>query len=100
MSVAEMVRDLVDESVESMELAAHNGFHLKSRCRVCRTNRCARMPHRQLAMPAALRAHHHSRTRSRVTGRTAAMTAVSDAHRPPRRTAAGKGTTKNARNTE
>ena len=27
MSVAEMVRDLVDESVESMELAAHNGFH-------------------------------------------------------------------------
>jgi hypothetical protein len=62
--------------------------------------RCARMPHRQLAMPAALRAHHHSQTRSRVTGRTAAMTAVSNAHRPPRRTAAGKGTTKNARNTE
>jgi hypothetical protein len=39
MSVFEMVRDVVDESMESMELAARiNGFHLEPRCRVCRND--------------------------------------------------------------
>ena len=38
MSVTETVRDLVDNTMESMELAPHNGFHLEPRCRVCRNN--------------------------------------------------------------
>jgi hypothetical protein len=39
MSVVEMVRDVVDESMESMELVARtNGFHLEPRCRVCRND--------------------------------------------------------------
>src|SRR5438270_1980041 len=39
MSVLEIVRDTVDDSMESMELGAHiNGFHLDPRCRVCRND--------------------------------------------------------------
>ena len=38
MSVSEAARDLVDETVESMELAPRNGFHLEPRCRVCRND--------------------------------------------------------------
>ena len=39
MSVSEAVRDLVDETVESTELATRiNGFHLEPRCRVCRND--------------------------------------------------------------
>ena len=36
MPIPGAVHDLVDESVESMELAPRNGFHLEPRCRVCR----------------------------------------------------------------
>ncbi len=38
MPIPGAVRDLVDESVESMELAPRNGFHLEPRCRVCRND--------------------------------------------------------------
>ena len=38
MSVSEAARDLVDETVDSMELAPRNGFHLEPRCRVCRND--------------------------------------------------------------
>jgi hypothetical protein len=39
MSVSEAVRDVVDESVELMELApGTNGFHLEPRCRICRND--------------------------------------------------------------
>ena len=38
MSVSEAVRDLVDDIVESTELATRNGFHLEPRCRVCRND--------------------------------------------------------------
>ena len=39
MSVSEVFRDVVDESVQSMELApGANGFHLEPRCRVCRND--------------------------------------------------------------
>lgn len=36
MPIPGAVHDLVDESVESMELAPRNGFHIEPRCRVCR----------------------------------------------------------------
>ena len=38
MSVSEAVRDLVDDTVASTELATRNGFHLEPRCRVCRND--------------------------------------------------------------
>jgi hypothetical protein len=39
MSVSEAFRGVVDESVESMELApGANGFHLEPRCRICRND--------------------------------------------------------------
>ena len=38
MSVSEAVRDLVDDTVKSTELATRNGFHLEPRCRVCRND--------------------------------------------------------------
>jgi hypothetical protein len=38
MSVFEAARDFVDETMESMELAPRNGFHLEPRCRVCRND--------------------------------------------------------------
>jgi hypothetical protein len=38
MSVTQAVRDLVGDTVESMELATRNGFHLEPRCRVCRND--------------------------------------------------------------
>ena len=39
MSVSETVRDFVDETGESMELATRiNGFHLEPRCRICRND--------------------------------------------------------------
>ena len=38
MSVSQAVRDLVDDTVESTELATRNGFHLEPRCRVCRND--------------------------------------------------------------
>ena len=38
MSVSEAVRDFVDDTVESTELATRNGFHLEPRCRVCRND--------------------------------------------------------------
>ena len=39
MSVSETFRGVVDDSVESMELAPGiNGFHLEHRCRICRND--------------------------------------------------------------
>jgi hypothetical protein len=39
MSEFEAFRGVVDESVESMELApGTNGFHLEPRCRICRND--------------------------------------------------------------
>ena len=39
MSVSEGFRGVVDESVESMDLAPGiNGFHLEPRCRICRND--------------------------------------------------------------
>jgi hypothetical protein len=38
MSVSEAVRDFVDDTVESTELATRNGFHLEPRCRICRND--------------------------------------------------------------
>jgi hypothetical protein len=39
MSVSEAFRGVVDESVESIELApGTNGFHLEPRCRICRND--------------------------------------------------------------
>ena len=39
MSVSEAFRGVVDESVQSMELAPGiNGFHLEPRCRICRND--------------------------------------------------------------
>jgi hypothetical protein len=38
MSVSEAVRDFVDDTVESTELATRSGFHLEPRCRVCRND--------------------------------------------------------------
>ena len=38
MSVSQATLDIVEESVESMELATRNGFHLEPRCRVCRND--------------------------------------------------------------
>jgi hypothetical protein len=39
MSVSEAFRGVVDESVESTELAPTiNGFHLEPRCRICRND--------------------------------------------------------------
>ena len=38
MSVSQATLDIVEESVESTELATRNGFHLEPRCRVCRND--------------------------------------------------------------
>ena len=38
MFVSEAARDFVDETLESMELAPRNEFHLEPRCRVCRND--------------------------------------------------------------
>ena len=38
MFVSEAARDCVDETLESMELAPRNEFHLEPRCRVCRND--------------------------------------------------------------
>jgi hypothetical protein len=52
MSVSEAVRELVDDTVESMELATHNGFHLEPRCRVCRNDLVRKKVNQMLAMAA------------------------------------------------
>jgi hypothetical protein len=39
MSVSEAIRGVVDDSMQSMELApGTNGFHLEPRCRICRND--------------------------------------------------------------
>ena len=38
MSVSQVLATPADETVESMELAPRNGFHLEPRCRVCRND--------------------------------------------------------------
>ena len=53
MSVSESVRDLVGETVESMELATRNGFHLEPRCRVCRNDALRGKVNDQLSVGAS-----------------------------------------------
>ena len=53
MSVSEAVRDLVDDTVESMELATRNGFHLEPRCRVCRNDSVRKKVNDMLATGAS-----------------------------------------------
>ena len=50
MSVSEAVRDAVDDTVESTELAACNGFYLQPRCRVCRNDALRRKVNDQLSV--------------------------------------------------
>ena len=50
MSVSEAVRDLVDDTVESTELAACNGLYLQPRCRVCRNDALRRKVNDQLSV--------------------------------------------------
>ena len=53
MSVSEAVRDLVDDTVASTELATRNGFHLEPRCRVCRNDRMRKKVNDLLATGAS-----------------------------------------------
>ena len=53
MSVSEAVRDLVDDTVESTELATRNGFHLEPRCRVCRNDQVRKKVNDMLASGAS-----------------------------------------------
>ena len=53
MSVSEAVRDLVDDTVASTELATRNGFHLEPRCRVCRNDRMRKKVNDLLASGAS-----------------------------------------------
>jgi hypothetical protein len=57
MSVSEAVRDLVDDTVESTELATRNGFHLEPRCRICRNDSVRGKVNQMLAMGSPLRGH-------------------------------------------
>jgi hypothetical protein len=50
MSVSEAVRDFVDDTVESTELATRNGFYLQPRCRVCRNDALRRKVNDQLSV--------------------------------------------------
>jgi hypothetical protein len=52
MSVTETVRALVGDTVESMELVPHNGFHLEPRCRICRNDSMRRKVNQMLAIAA------------------------------------------------
>ena len=52
MSVSEAVRDLVNEIMDSMELATRNGFHLEPRCRVCRNDLVRKKVNQMLATAA------------------------------------------------
>ena len=52
MSVIETGPDLVGDTVESMELAPHNGFHLEPRCRICRNDSMRRKVNQMLATAA------------------------------------------------
>jgi hypothetical protein len=52
-SVSEAVRDLVDDTVESMELAPRNEFHLEPRRRVCRNDTLRRKVNDQLSVGAS-----------------------------------------------
>jgi hypothetical protein len=54
MSVSEAVRDLVDDTVESTELATRiNGFHLEPRCRICRNDVLRKKVNHMLATGAS-----------------------------------------------
>ena len=53
MSVSEAVRDFVDDTVESTELATRNGFHLEPRCRVCRNDQVRKKVNDMLATGAS-----------------------------------------------
>ena len=57
MTVSEAVSDPVEESVESMELATRNGFHLEPRCRVCRNDHVRGKVNQILASGSPLRGH-------------------------------------------
>ena len=54
MSVSDAVRDLVDETVESTELAGRiRHFHLEPRCRVCRNDQVRQKVNDMLASGAS-----------------------------------------------
>ena len=53
MSVSEAVRDFVDDTVESTELATRKGFHPEPRCRVCRNNQVRKKVNDMLASGAS-----------------------------------------------
>ena len=53
MSVSEAVRDLVADTVESMELATRNGLYLQPRCRVCKNDNLRRKVNDQLSVGAS-----------------------------------------------
>jgi len=53
MSVSEAVRDLVGDTVESMELATRNGLYLQPRCRVCKNDNLRRKVNDQLSVGAS-----------------------------------------------
>ena len=53
MSVSEAVRDFVDDTVKSTELATRNGFHLEPRCRVCRNDQVHKKVNDMLAAGAS-----------------------------------------------
>ena len=55
MSVSEAARDFVDETLESMELAPRNEFHLEPRCRVCRNDLVRKKVNAMLACGGELR---------------------------------------------
>jgi hypothetical protein len=52
LSVSEAVRDLVDDTVKSTELATRNGFHLEPRCRICRNGSVRGKVNQMLTMGA------------------------------------------------
>ena len=53
MSVSQALATPVDETVESMELAPRNGFHLEPRCRVCRNDQVRKTVNDMLASGAS-----------------------------------------------
>ena len=55
MSLSEAVATPVDDIMESMELAPHNGFHLEPRCRICRNDGMRRKVNQMLAIGSPLR---------------------------------------------
>ena len=53
MSVSQALATPFDETVESMELATRNGFHVEPRCRVCRNDKVRKKVNDQLSVGAS-----------------------------------------------